>query len=140
MSSGAKSVTATYAGGDRLQIRVRGHALFTDQPAGDGGDDTAPTPTELFIAGLAGCVGFYAERFLRRSRLSTDGLTVACSYDWAEDPHRVGRIDVAVLAPGLPAERRAAFARVVEHCTVHNTLALPPAISLRITAAESPAA
>lgn len=140
MGAGANSVTATYAGGDRLQIRVRGHALFTDQPAGDGGDDTAPTPTELFIAGLAGCIGFYAERFLRRSRLSADGLTVTCSYGWAENPHRVGRIEVAVLAPGLPPERREAMARVVEHCTVHNTLARPPAISLQIAAAESPAA
>lgn len=127
-------VTATYAGGDRLQIHVRGHALFTDQPAGDGGDDTAPTPTELFIAGLAGCVGFYAERFLRRSRLSTDGLAVTCAYRWAENPHRVGEIEVDVQAPGLPPERREAFARVVEHCTVHSTLQRPPAITLHVAA------
>lgn len=127
-------VTARYAGGDRLQIDVRGHALFTDQPAGDGGGDTAPTPTELFIAGLAGCVGFYAERFLRRGRLSAEGLAVTCTYRWAENPHRVGEIEVDVQAPGLPPERREAFARVVEHCTVHSTLQRPPAVTLRIAA------
>lgn len=125
-------LTATYAGGDRLRISVRGHVLFTDQPAGDGGDDTAPTPTELFIAGLAGCVGFYAERFLRRHGLPADGLSIRCGHTWAENPHRVGTITVRVDAPGLPDALRPAFERVIEHCTVHNTLVHPPAITLEV--------
>jgi uncharacterized OsmC-like protein len=123
---------------DRMRIAVRGHELFADQPVEDGGDDSAPSPTEIFLAGLAGCVAFYAQRFLRRHGLTTDGLKVSCSYGWAENPHRVGEIDLRVDAPGLTSEKREAFARVIEHCTVHNTMRQPPAI--RIDVAPTPTA
>jgi len=48
--------------GDRFTVDVRGHSLTVDQPVGDGGTDTAPTSTELFVAGLASCVAFYDRR------------------------------------------------------------------------------
>jgi uncharacterized OsmC-like protein len=71
-------INVTYLGGDRLRISVRGHELNADQPVNDGGEDTAPTPSELFLASLTACVAFYAERFLRRHRLVTEGLKVSC--------------------------------------------------------------
>jgi putative redox protein len=137
MSGLMPAVRVTSEGGDRLRIRVRGHSMQADQPVADGGGDTGPTPTEIFVAGLAACIAYYAERFLRRSGLPTDGLDVACAYRWAEGPHRVGEIDVTVTAPGLSEERRDAFARVIDHCTVHNTLRQPPAISVAVAPADS---
>jgi putative redox protein len=133
-------VTVSYVGGDRLRVAVRGHEVYTDQPVADGGDDLAPTPTELFVASFGACVAYYAERFLRRHGLPTAGLTVACGYRWEEDPHRVGGIDVIVDAPGLPDERRVAFSRVIDHCTVHNTLRVPPEVTVKVTGARSTAA
>ncbi len=132
MNESYPAIRVTSDGGDRLTIRVRGHSMQADQPVADGGGDTGPTPTEIFIAGLAACIAYYAERYLRRSGLSTAGLEVACGYEWAEKPHRVGGIDVSVTAPGLTEERRDAFARVIDHCTVHNTLRQPPAITVEV--------
>jgi len=131
-------VAVTYVGGDRLHIDVRGHELSVDQPVEDGGGDTAPTPTELFLASLTACVGFYAERFLRRHNLSTEGLRVGCTYGWAENPHRVGAIELTVDAPGVTTSKREAFARVIEHCTVHNTLDHPPEVRIRVDRQSSP--
>ena len=125
-------IRATHQGADRLSVSVRGHMLYSDQPVEDGGGDTAPTPTEIFLAGLAGCVAFYAERFLRRNGLTTEGLAVTCRYEWAENPHRIGGIDLDVEAPGLSDEKQAAFRRVIEHCTVHNTLRQPPVVAIRV--------
>jgi putative redox protein len=130
-------ITVSYEGGDRLRVDIRGHELNTDQPLEDGGEDTAPTPTELFLGGLAACVAFYAERFLRRNGLPASGLKVSCSYAWAENPHRVGEIQLTVDAPGLTPQKRAAFERVVEHCMVHNTLQHPPAIALSISGVQT---
>lgn len=132
-----RPITIRYASRDRLRIAVRGHELFTDQPVIDGGDDTAPTPTEMFVASLGACVAFYAERFLRRHDLTTDGLTVSCAYRWADNPHRVGEIDVVVEAPGLTSDKREAFARVIDRCSVHNTLLHPPAIRTELTVATA---
>jgi putative redox protein len=134
MSSGNPRVTVGYVAGDRLRVRVRGHELFTDQPGEDGGGDTAPTPTELFIASLAACVAYYAERFLRRNNLSAEGLAVAAEFDWASGPHRVGAIRLKVDAPGLTQEREEAFRRVIDHCTIHNTLRKPPDVELSLLA------
>ena len=73
-------VTVRHEEGDRFRATIRGHQLVIDQPVEDGGTDAGPTPTELFVAGLASCVAFYAERYLRRHHLPVDGLAVDCTY------------------------------------------------------------
>lgn len=140
MANQDRTVRVTSVGGDRLEITVRGHTMHADQPAEDGGGDTGPTPTEIFVAGLAGCIAYYAERFLRRHGLPVDGLVVGCEYEWAENPHRVGGIALTVDAPGLTRDKRPAFERVVEHCTVHNTLLQPPKVTLVVHNARTEAA
>lgn len=134
------AIKVRYVSGDRLSISVRGHKFSADQPVDDGGEDTAPTPTELFLASLTACVAFYAERFLRRHKLTTKGLNVSCTYRWTENPHRVGEIDLAVDAPGLIAAKRDSFIRVIEHCTVHNTLEHPPEVRMDVRSGQSVAA
>jgi len=62
MAENTATIWVRHLGGDRLGISVRAHELFADQPVGEGGEDSAPTPTELFLASLAACVAFYAER------------------------------------------------------------------------------
>lgn len=131
-------VHVRHEGGDRFRITIRGHELTVDQPTTDGGEDTAPTPTELFVASLAGCVGFYAGRYLRRHQLPEDGLAVDCSWVFAGGrPARVGRIDVRLHLPeGFPEDKRRALQAVVEHCTVHNSLRDAPEVEISLEAAE----
>ena len=132
MSLETPTVGVRYLGGDRLAITVRSHRITADQPLEDGGEDLAPTPTELFLASLAGCVGFYAERFLRRRNVSTEGLVVSCACQWAHEPLRVGEIELTVEAPGLAPDLQDAFERVIERCPIHNTLERPPQVRFRI--------
>jgi uncharacterized OsmC-like protein len=120
---------------DRFFIDIRGHQLFVDQPEADGGDDTAPSPTELFVASLAACVAFYARRYLSRHGLPQDGLAVSAEYTMSSRPARVGHIDVRLTLPeAISGERRAALLAVASHCTVHNSLIEGPMV--RIALAE----
>jgi uncharacterized OsmC-like protein len=124
--------------GDRFEVSVRGHRLLVDQPFHDGGTDAGPTPTELFVAGLAACVGFYAERFMVRHRIDVTGMSVACAFELAYRPSRVGWIEIDVQLPtGFPEERLAALQAVIERCTVHNSLRRAPEVRMRTTF-ESP--
>ena len=127
------AVRVTHLDGDRFSIGVRDHTITVDQPIADGGADTAPTPTELFVAGLASCVAFYARRYLARHDLPTEGLEVAAAYTIAPRPARVGevRIDV-IVPPGVPADRHEALLAMASHCTVHNTLGDPPAVTIAL--------
>ena len=112
-------VRVRHLDGDRFAVDVRGHTLLVDQPVEAGGTDTAARPTELFIAGLASCVAFYARRYAARHKFSPDGLAVAVSYELGGRPARVSQIGIVVTPPTeLPAERRDAFLAVASHCTV----------------------
>jgi len=119
---------------DRFSIHIRRHRVYVDQPAEDGGDDTAPTPTELLVASLASCVAFYARRYLARHGLPEDGLAVSTSYTMASRPARVGHVDVHLTVPdGVPADRRSALLAVASHCTVHNSLVQGPMVRISLT-------
>lgn len=126
-------LTVTHLDGDRFAITVRGHTITVDQPIDAGGEDTAPTPTELFIAGLASCVAFYARRYLTRHDLDLTGLQVSASFVIGGKPNRVTDIAIQIAPPaGLPDNRRAALLAVASHCTVHNTLEQPPAVEITL--------
>jgi putative redox protein len=128
----AHGMDVRFVAGEAYEVTVRGHRLVVDQPTGVGGQDSAPTPTELFVASLAACVAFYAGRYLTRHGYGRDGLAVSVGYEMASDrPVRVGGIRLTVRVPaGLPPERRAALRAVVSHCTVHNSLASPPSVAI----------
>jgi uncharacterized OsmC-like protein len=123
-----------YVEGEVYEIRVRGHRVRVDQPAELGGDDSAPTPTELFVGSLAACVAFYAGRYLSRHGYGRDGLAVRTEFTMATDRQaRVAAIRIAVRVPdGFPAERRPALAAVASHCTVHNTLTSQPDVTVTV--------
>lgn len=126
-------LTVRHLDGDRFAIDIRGHTITVDQPSEAGGGDTAPTPTELFIAALSSCIAFYARRYLARHDLPDDGLAVLASYTIGGRPTRVTEISVRITPPeGLPDERRDAFLAVASHCTVHNTLAQPPTVEIAL--------
>jgi uncharacterized OsmC-like protein len=127
-----QGMEARFVAGEAYEVTVRGHRFMVDQPTDAGGQDSAPTPTELFVASLASCVAFYAGRFLTRHGYGRDGLAVSVAYDMASDrPARVSNIRVMVRVPaGLPPQRWAALRAVVSHCTVHNSLASPPSVTI----------
>jgi putative redox protein len=128
----AHEMDVRFVAGESYEVSVRGHRILVDQPADSGGQDTAPTPTELFVASLATCVAFYAGRYLTRHGYRRDGLAVSAGFEMASDrPARVSDIRLTVQAPAdLPACRRPALRAVVSHCTVHNSLTSPPSVAI----------
>ena len=133
--AGAQQMDVRFESGECYEVSVRGHRLLVDQPADAGGQDAAPTPTELFVASLAGCVAFYAGRYLTRHGCSRDGLGVSVGYEMANDrPARVTGINLTVRVPAdLPSKRWPALQAVVSRCTVHNSLVSPPKVDINLT-------
>lgn len=128
-------VSVTHQGGDKFEIAVRGHRITVDQPETMGGEDTAPTPTELFVASLASCSAFYARRYLSRHDLPVEGLRVETTYEMGTKPSRVSMFDVKVHLPaGVPEERHKALLAMINHCTVHSTLTHEPEVTISLVA------
>lgn len=118
---------------DRFDIQVRGHTITVDQPTEVGGGDVGPTPTELFVAGLASCVGFYARRYLRRHHLDPAGLEVTTSYRTGTKPARVAAVEMEIHLPAeLPPDRRTGLLAQAAHCTVHTSITHTPDIAITL--------
>ena len=123
-----------YAGRRKLIARHRGHQVLSDQPESGGGEDTAMTPTDLFIASLALCVGAFVVHFAQRHDIRLEGMKIETDYQMSDNPRRVGAMQVRVHMPGPLSERhQAALQRVAEHCTVHNTLHVPPDVVISVS-------
>ena len=120
--------------GEAYEIEVRGHRMLVDQPVDAGGVDHAPTPTELFIASITGCVAYYAGRYLTRHGFGRAGLAVSADYEMATDrPVRVASIRMRIEIPDdLPPDRVAGLLAVASQCTVHNSIKHRPSMTVEI--------
>ena len=133
----AETMRVRWRGDDRFDIQVRDHVITVDQPVEVGGADVGPTPTELFLAGLASCVAFYARRYLRRHHIDAEGLEVTTTYRMGTHPNRVAAVDMEIQLPGqLPDNRRAGLLAQASHCTVHNTITHTPDIAITLVPAS----
>ena len=64
----------TFPGSVQVNAQFNGFKIATDQPEKNGGQNSAPSPFDFFLASLGTCAGFFALRFCQQRELSTDGL------------------------------------------------------------------
>src|SRR5262245_21328034 len=96
--------------------------------------DRIYSPFHMLASGLASCTFAVLHSWATHARLSAEDLAIEVKWAFAEGPHRVGRMEVAIAWPGLPPERRAAAQRAAATCAVHRTLEHPPEISIAVRA------
>jgi uncharacterized OsmC-like protein len=125
-------LTAVYHGGTRYDITSGRHRIVTDQPGEDGGQDAGMSPVELFVGSVASCVAYFVGQFCVRHNISREGLSVDADWAMAEQPHRVGRIDLVIHLPHrIPPEQKERLLKVAHGCTVHQSIA--SALTITIT-------
>ena len=66
----------TLPGGKRVDALVGGHVVRTDQPLDNGGEDTAPSPFQLFLAAIGTCAGIFVQGFCAKRGLPTEGIRI----------------------------------------------------------------
>jgi putative redox protein len=134
---GTGPIDVVHVEAEEYEIGVGGHRVRVDQPPESGGHGRGPTPTEMFVGSLAGCVAFYAGRYLTRHGYGRDGLRVHADFDMADRPARVAAVRITVWPPaGFPEERIAALEAVASHCTVHNSIVNDPDVSVAVSCAS----
>lgn len=129
-------LTAVYHSSTRYDITNGKHRVITDQPVEDGGQEAGMSPVELFVGSLAGCVGYFVGQFCGRHGIPREGLSVEAEWAMAEGPHRVGRIDIGIHLPHrITSDQRERLLKVAHGCTVHQSIALPPNIDIKLNPA-----
>jgi len=117
----------TFGGNKKVNASFHGFEIRTDQPAAAGGEGSAPTPFDLFLASLGTCAGIFAAGFLQSRKLSTEGFKIDMSFDWDEEAHLIRKVGMKVTLPeNFPPQYKAALIKSMELCTVKRHLAEPP--------------
>lgn len=128
-------VKVTHTGKMKFRMQAREHVIETDQPAETGGEDTAMTPPEIFLAALGSCAAFYAAQYLAIRKLATDGVEVTVDAEKLREPARLGNFTIRVKSPvALTHEQTQAMERAVHRCLIHQTMLQAPQIDIEIEA------
>lgn len=116
-----------FPGNKRVHARYKGFVIETDQPAGAGGDGSAPSPFDLFIASLGTCAGIYVLGFLQQRGLPTEGAGVNLSLQRDPETKLVSKVSLEIkLPPEFPPKYVDAVIRTAEMCAVKRHLDDPP--------------
>jgi putative redox protein len=121
----------TFGGGKKVDAQVGSFTISTDQPIDDGGQDTAPSPFELFLASIGTCAGFYVVSFCQARAIPTYNIRLTQTIVRNDSTHMVERIDIdIILPPDFPEKYKSAVIKAAESCTVKKHLASPPLIQV----------
>ena len=123
-----------FPGGLRVDANLRGHTIKTDQPVSSNGEDSAPSPFELFLGSIATCAGIYALSFCRNKDISTEGMSISMNLERDMKTGLVGRINMDLKLPeGFPKKYEKAIVNSMELCTVKKHLDNPPEFEITVT-------
>jgi uncharacterized OsmC-like protein len=122
------------AGEHALELRLEGGAALEIETADPHLDFS---PLHMLAGSLATCSVAVLASWSAQAGLDLDGLAIDVAWEYVDDPYRVGRYDMTVHWPGLPEDRKEAAYRVIEQCTVEQTLLNPPEIETEIRAAAA---
>lgn len=124
-------ITTKHLGRALFETRARQHVIQSDQPAENGGEDSAMTPPELFLAGLGSCAAYYAAQFLKVRKLADHGVEVSVTAEKLKDPVRLGMFHIQVRSPiALTPDQVLGMERSVHRCLIHQTLLSNPEIEI----------
>lgn len=125
-------VTVYHQNENQFVCDCRSHTLVTDVPPGVDGAEAGMMPTELVLAALGTCAGYYARQFLKPHNIDLSDMVIKVTCGKAKNPARLSDFVISVDLPNLPPELHDGLLHAVEGCTVHNTFTHAPSIRIQI--------
>lgn len=72
-----------------FEMDLDGHKLITDAPISNGGDNAGPSPKQLLLAGLIGCMGIDVTMILEKKKIEIEDLIIEVEADNTDGTPRV---------------------------------------------------
>ena len=117
----------TFDGNKKVSAHFREFTIHTDQPEKDGGENTAPSPLEHFLASIGTCAGFYVAAFCQSRSIPTDNISIVETMFRNDTTHMVEKITLdIVLPPDFPEKYKNAVINAANLCTVKRHIHTPP--------------
>lgn len=116
-----------FPGNKRVDCNWGAMTVCTDQLKRNGGEETAPSPFDLFFAAIATCAGISALDFLQQRHLPTAGLRLVLTAELNKDEKRYDRVHIAITPPPeLDIKWHEELRKEAADCTVKRHILNPP--------------
>ena len=133
-------IEVQFPGGLRVDARIAGHTVRTDQREKHGGTGTASPPFDLFLASIATCMGLYALRFCQQRDIDTEDLQLTLETEKDPESGMISKIRSRLQLPSdFPAKYVPAIERAMDQCAVKKHMMNPPQFETRSEIAGSSA-
>lgn len=121
------AMEVTFDGGKVITAHLNGHIIRTDQPVDQGGENSAPSPFELFLAAIGTCAGIYVKSFCDKRDISSEGIKIIQSAEYNKETGLPTNIDLEIQLPeSFPEKYIASVINVAELCKVKKTIMSQP--------------
>ena len=127
-----------FPGGAKVDAHFGSFTVQTDQPPTGGGEGSAPTPFEVFLASIGTCAGIYVLGFCRQRNLPTEGMRIVQRIHPNIATGMMDRIEIEIQVPHtFPTQYHGALIHSAELCKVKKTLENPPQFDIITTEVET---
>jgi ribosomal protein S12 methylthiotransferase accessory factor len=128
----ASEMIVTFPGGKKVDTQIGRHVIRTDQPAAGGGEDSAPSPFNLFLAAIGTCAGIYVVGFCQKRELPTDGIRIRQRNHFDPETGVLARVELDIeVPPSFPEKYKEALVRVADQCAVKKAIQAQPTFEVR---------
>ena len=133
------TVTRDRTGKMKHVVKVRQHTFAVDESADNGGEDTGPTPHDLYDAALGACKALTVLWYANRKQMPIEDIEVSVERDSTEERKGVYRLHATLALTGgaLTEEQRQELLNVAGKCPLHR---LMTQVTTEISTDLSPAA
>ena len=116
-----------FDGNKKVNTKLNGQIIKTDQPLQGGGEGSAPSPFDLFLASIGTCAGIYVKGFCDQRGLSSDGIKLIQRMNFNPETRLIDKIDLEIQVPkDFPEKYKEAVINSANLCTVKKHLQNPP--------------
>jgi putative redox protein len=95
-----------------------------------GGENSAPSPYDHFLASIGTCIGFYVHRFCEKWNIPTEKISLAECIEHGKTKDGKDFIEKIVfeiiVPPDFPEKYYSALIKVADQCSVKKSILNPP--------------
>lgn len=116
-----------FEGNKKVNAKLNGTIIKTDQPVQGGGEGTAPAPFDLFLASIGTCAGIYVKGFCDQRGISSDHIKIIQKLNFNPATRLIDKIDLEIQLPAdFPEKYKEAVINSANLCAVKRHMQEPP--------------
>ena len=119
----AITVERDLSGAMRHLVHIGQHSFAVDEPPSNGGEDSGPTPHDLYDAALGSCKALTVVWYARRKGIPLEGVKVTVHRDASDEKAGTYRLrTVLELGGPLDDAQREQLLAVAKRCPLHKLM------------------